>query len=497
MLHRFCLLLLLASIMLAAAGKARDKHFWFDEILTLTISRLPVGPEMWDAMTAGFEFNPPLLYLVTHGAIQWFGEGHIAARLPQIIAGIGGLLIGFAVVSRGSNPVAGFWFVLLLSSTQMFAYFYEARPYSIVFFVTMLAWFIWQKIADQSQPRLMYLIALTMSLAVAILFHLWSIVLLPCFAASALALSYERKQFLWREIAAVCLALPVIAFCFPMIRASRGIVFGGPIYFPSLWNATIGFYLDNLGLLLLVFLGSTFILVSCATLRRKGAPAHLTLPLVPLHEMVLAGSLILSPLMIFAVTKLTHSAFMSRYALVACSGAAFWCARMLSSIASPNRLVSVGILMTLSLYYIGQSGKLATKGWSSTKDPAGDLSALTIPPYRNLPIIYAQPIEFVESDFYAPQDLAGRFVYVADSRMAIQFTQTDGVDTALLNGSRWLRLKGKVISYEEFLASYKKFVLLHDDNPEFNWLSPRLRQIGVRLTTIPSTGQRMLLCEFP
>src|SRR5690242_3545023 len=80
--------------------KAAQKPFWFDEILTLRVAQSPIGPEMWRAMTAGFDLNPPAIYVSTRLAEIAFGRGPVSSRLPSIVSAVFVLFCLFRVASR-------------------------------------------------------------------------------------------------------------------------------------------------------------------------------------------------------------------------------------------------------------------------------------------------------------------------------------------------------------------------------------------------------------
>ncbi len=61
--------------------RASEKYFWFDELLTVYLYRLPLH-SLWQALQAGFDFNPPLLYLLTKASSGLLGDGLIATPAP-------------------------------------------------------------------------------------------------------------------------------------------------------------------------------------------------------------------------------------------------------------------------------------------------------------------------------------------------------------------------------------------------------------------------------
>src|SRR5262245_9435090 len=68
-----------ACYALMTCYEARRKLFWFDEIFTIHISRLPSLRLIWDALIDGADFNPPLLYVLTHFSEAIIGRGHLGA----------------------------------------------------------------------------------------------------------------------------------------------------------------------------------------------------------------------------------------------------------------------------------------------------------------------------------------------------------------------------------------------------------------------------------
>src|SRR5437764_172458 len=84
--YRYVLLIVFSGLyFLATFYRASRKLFWFDELFSLYISRLPDMASVWNVLKQGMDFNPPLFYALTRFAESLFGEGHIATRLPAIL----------------------------------------------------------------------------------------------------------------------------------------------------------------------------------------------------------------------------------------------------------------------------------------------------------------------------------------------------------------------------------------------------------------------------
>jgi hypothetical protein len=87
---------------------ASRKLFWFDELFTVYISRLPDLASMWRALLEGVDFNPPLLYELTKLSEFLLGESSVAVRLPAIVGFGVFCLCLFRFVSIRSSALGGF-----------------------------------------------------------------------------------------------------------------------------------------------------------------------------------------------------------------------------------------------------------------------------------------------------------------------------------------------------------------------------------------------------
>ena len=65
--------------------RAARKLYWFDELFTLYIARLPDFKSQWRVLMAGVDFNPPLLYVLTRFSNNALGERPVSTRLPEIV----------------------------------------------------------------------------------------------------------------------------------------------------------------------------------------------------------------------------------------------------------------------------------------------------------------------------------------------------------------------------------------------------------------------------
>jgi hypothetical protein len=109
--------LLLASLGYFSVTIYRAQHqlFWFDEIFTFYIARLPNIASIWNACMHGVDFNPPLLYLLTRWSQGIFGVNELGTRMPEVV----GFWVFCLCLYRFTSWVAGSWRVPLFVNGSM------------------------------------------------------------------------------------------------------------------------------------------------------------------------------------------------------------------------------------------------------------------------------------------------------------------------------------------------------------------------------------------
>ena len=124
--------------------RASLKTFWYDELVTVYLCKLPTFGATWAAVLhGGADLNPPLLYLLTRWSQYLFGEGLISTRLPEILGFWLFTLCLYSFASRRLGQLRGAIAALFPVFTLAHYYAYEARPHGILlgsFGLMMLCW---------------------------------------------------------------------------------------------------------------------------------------------------------------------------------------------------------------------------------------------------------------------------------------------------------------------------------------------------------------------
>ncbi|WP_109486970.1 glycosyltransferase family 39 protein [Occallatibacter savannae] len=151
--------------------QSAQKLMWLDEFITFHLARLNSFHDLWHALSAGADPNPPLTYLLVHWCRNIFGEHEWAYRLPAALGCWVGLTSLFAFLKR---RICGSWAIfgcLVWMSMAAFDYSFESRSYGIFYGLAMLAFLCWTVSIDLSRNagvRSLALIGMVVSLAAGI-----------------------------------------------------------------------------------------------------------------------------------------------------------------------------------------------------------------------------------------------------------------------------------------------------------------------------------------
>jgi len=187
--------------------RASQKYFWYDELFTVYLSRLPDFQSLWNALRHGADFNPPLLYLLTRISQAIFGAGLIGTRVPEIIGFWVMCLCLFQFVNRRVGRLGGSIAMALPMLTGAFYYSYEARPYGAILGFCGLALVCWQK-ASHSPRRSWWLTGLSLSLFAAFMLQCYALIIVAPFALTEALRTARSRRIDWPMWAA--LIAPVV-----------------------------------------------------------------------------------------------------------------------------------------------------------------------------------------------------------------------------------------------------------------------------------------------
>jgi hypothetical protein len=469
--------------------RASRKLFWFDEIFTLYLSRLPDFRSLWNALLDAVDFNPPLIYFLAHSSERLFGANQFSIRLPAIIAfWIFGLCLFRFVVLRSSV-----WGALVAAvfpmTTMAYWYAYEARPHAIVLGCCGIALICWQAAADRSRGRIGWLLGLAFSLALALLSHSYAALIFIPLACGELWRTFVRRSFDWPVWAAIVLPSFAIVVSLPLLHAAKSYLLVPGFNLPnakmllnsysSILEPAAAVLIGSLALLLLAS-----ILAPSAERDRERAPRD--------YEIVALVTFLLIPVIAIVLAKLAGAPLLPRYTISLVAGVAC----LLGFAAGRRSTVSAGILLML-FAQLGISALIYRSG-VSLPEPTVQYPISTVLPffqerYRwiaasgedRLPIVLLNYHDFMPTLFYAPPALLSRLVYV-------MWANPD------INGENYGRLHNccnlpflPPVQPATFLASHQQFLALGMNN-DAHWLTTFVSK-GATVTVKYATTQDFLM----
>ena len=210
--------------LMAAIIYANAKPFWFDEIVSISVIRVPDISTLWSVLSHGPDPNPPLSYLAFMASRSLFGEDHIGLRLPSMVGFLAVCLFLF-LFSRRRFPSRYAWCsALILFVSPPFRSAFEARSYGLYLGLAGLALLTWQIATETTGAnRALALAGLVLSLAAGISTHWFFILILAplCLGEVARTLLTTKRLDLAVWLAFGLGVVPLL-FYGPLLKNARG-----------------------------------------------------------------------------------------------------------------------------------------------------------------------------------------------------------------------------------------------------------------------------------
>lgn len=489
---RKTLLLLGISILYFAASCAHayGKLLWYDEFFMYYISRLPRLSDIWYALSIATTNDPPLNYLLTRASFALFGYGHIAFRLPAIIGFWVMCVCLFHFVAKRYSISCAFVALLFPLTTEAWAYAYEGRPYGVVLACCGMSLVCWAA-SCENYRRGRYIIALTLSLAIALSSHYFAVILYAPLIAGEVVRTVNRRRIDWPIWVSFALSASPLLLFLPLMKASRQ--YSAHIWFgvePSSILGTYSFLLEPAIAPLL--LGATIVCL----LRGKASLKKFIFPSLPPHEIAAVFSLVALPVVGFLVGLLVTGTFVPRYALGTVVGLDLLLVAMISR-SVHSRMATSAVFAFVFLAFLWVTSVQALKAF--TTNPADQLSHFSLKPFdreASLPIALSNIDVFLKLENYGPVKMRPRFVRLIDGAAAIRHT---GMDTGELNMAGLRRITAlPIIDYNTFVKNHRRFLVYGFLVNRNDWLISQLNADGARTEFLKMIdGASLFLITMP
>lgn len=487
--HRLLLLAAVSLVYFAATSVlASRKPMWNDELFTYFIAQAPSLSGIWSALLTGADQNPFPFYVLTRWSLGLFGVNEWALRLPEMIGVWGAGVCLFHIVAHRSSSMYGFVAMVFLFVTGANFYSYEARPYGLVLAFASASWLCWQA-ATERHIRWLPLLGLFGSLAAALCSHYYAVLVFVPLGIGELVRSYDRRRVDWGIWLAMGGALAPLLVFLPLIEKAR--TYAKAFWALPSWQSIPDAYASLLMpaplvlMFVLIFAG----IIALVHVERSDTRGSVKASAIPGHELAAALGYVSFPVIAVAVAMLVTGAFVSRYALPAVLGVSVLVA-WTSARLHDGRALLGAIILLLSC---GGCVMLWARSLPATPETVlSQMYAIVRSEQESeLPVVVADPHNFMRLSHYAPRDLSFRFVYLADPERSLRHLGHNTMDRGILDLRPWFHLN--VQEFEPYKRAESRFLLyVHGGylggpwvngqvGPSLNWIVSDLTATGWNL----------------
>jgi uncharacterized membrane protein len=393
---------LLAAVLLAVfyVGSslyiASQRLFWFDELFTIYIARLPHLSTIWAALGNGVDALPPTYYMLVRACDSLFGPSEVAARVPCAVAMTLGLVVMFDCARRLTNGLYALIAPLVAACSFVPYYGYEARSYGLYFLLSALALWTWSY--DGFSRRTQAVLFGAIFFAGVCVHYYFPMCLLPYFAWELVRWKPGTRPSAKLIGGIVGSILPLVLLSPLILSFSRK--FGGGYWNrPSLNELRIIYaqlFPDGLLLLALIMLWIALVRTDSSDAQESLVPA--------MPEVETIGWLFLAvPIAAYAVAVMKTNAFYSRYYIGVVPAVGVALASLLWRHWRRFTQVGAGIVLLLGAWGVGQ--QVLTMQHPSKIEATGIRSFLQI---ESLPevegkryFVTSEPLFFLEAQHYS------------------------------------------------------------------------------------------------
>lgn len=169
------------------------ESIWFDEAVSIMVSKLGFMDQIEWLLTQSKEGNPPFYYMVLHLWVPVFGDSEFISRLPSVIFGSLSIVAIYAVGKLLFNKKAGLLAALILATSVFhIKYSQEARGYTLMVFLSLVSFYSLVKLT--SSRRRAYSIAYIVSSVLLIYTHYYGLLIIAAQNIFCFTLFLKNKK---------------------------------------------------------------------------------------------------------------------------------------------------------------------------------------------------------------------------------------------------------------------------------------------------------------
>lgn len=476
------LLFILIVVGIFSTLQAVRRPFWYDEICTVTVSRLSNMPAVWNALDNAVDTNPPPYYAVTRLARRLTTDDHLGYRLPSIVGALAVILCTYLILCRSVDRLSALTGAVFVLVTPMAAYATEARPYALMVGCAAGGILAWQRVED----RRIYSVVLAAMLAAASCLHYYAIFMWPAFISGEAAVLIAGRRFrphVWAALLAGATPLLVFAPLLLRLRQYWGEHFWARASLRQLapsfdWLLGVG---PRWGLAVAVaasvslvyWIHSKTLVVPASDENRATTSSAL------IGELTIALGFLWLPVIATAAGMISHGGLATRHMLPAVLGGSLAIGYLTSNaVARVKVLLLLVFLANYALSSGGSARRVVVGSLLDERARAARQVAAILDRSRELrlPAVVSSGIDYLPMTYYGSADAQQHLYALADPQAAVRFANSDSVDLGLLVLRRYSELQ--VEEYSSFASKHREFLLFSRGTGDFDWWPERLAQDG-------------------
>ena len=465
--------------------QAAVRPLWFDEILTLVVSRQPNLTAIWNALKAGVDGNPPLFYLIERVASNLSSNEMLAFRLISALAFACTFIFLYIFVQKRSGARVAFICAVLIFVTPLNnKYSLEARPYSLLVACLALALVCYQRL-----PAARWTVGLLLSLSLAESLHYYAVLAcFPFFFAEIVHVfaTSRIRYWVWLSLFGSLIPALISAPLLVNLRHSYAehiwarpelmlipMSYGGYFRLNALWGLAIAII--------------SFLVVIAAWARGR-TQRELTgeIEIAPASEHALVLGFLALPLVGVVAARIAHGGAADRYYLPAILGIAIAFSYVLSKVTPAGFQLVAALILIAVAFQEADVVRAVLRNPHGTDSRAPVLSLLSDAIAReDLPLVLSNAGGYVELSHVAQQSLNQRMVTLVDPPNAVVYAGTDTVDRLVIELKSYVPMQ--VYDFKPFAAAHPVFLLYSDGTP-FDWWPSRLIHDGAQVELVAKQG---------
>lgn len=485
-LCKICLFLLIAYVGLACIVRSSSTLFWSDEIITVSLARLPTIPAIYSALRNAADSQPPLFYILERAAAHLPVNELIAFRIPSVVAFCSTILCLFVFIRQTRGCVRAIVCCIIPLLSVLYSYASVARGYDLAVAFIALAMVCYQRANTKAAC-----LTLAISFAAATSSHYYAVFATFPFGLAELAILVARRQFrpaVWLSLFASLIPVAVFWPLLAAYKSAYGAHFVGHLSLLEVVRS-YGFMWNLRPLPGLELAIATFAILVVFTFVRQKRTSPTDGSHVPLEERFLVLGFFLLPLAMGLAFAATGAGFLYRYVIYAVLGTPLVVSHAISALDRRTGIVlSALLLLALGAQEAGFRGQY----WftSSYARERGVDRLLHLAGHYDVPVAISDPNTYLEISYYASLETNRRIVYITDVPTAIRYLGSGNGDQSLLSLRPYAPLR--LVDLPSFLANHPQFLIYVDRSDIWGWIQTRMSHDGYSLDTVASHGDQLI-----